>query len=238
MIDAQLFRPALAFNGLAPLHIQHVHRAVADVREDAGALELTETVDDGWIALREQTAPDEADAVLLAVETEGDALVAEQIRAKRLALAANPRHRQACREMDVRLADARDVQLLGDCHEREDVVVVVRRLVRDERLVPLAHAIEHAVVLQDAAGEDWLGVVGDEAGGCDRVRGLDVAVAMIDGDGLDAVEVPHALRASSPKSACATFASSIPSNKSSAVLVACGFPNEETSKVTFPILRR
>ena len=140
--------------------------------------------------------------------------------------------------MDVRLTDARNVQLLGDCHERQGVVVVVRRLVRDEGLVSLAHAVEFAVVLQNAAGEDRLGVVGDEAGGRDCIRGLDVAVAVIDGDDFDTVPVSHALCTPSPKSSCVIFASSILSSKSSAVLVASGLQNEETTKDTFPTLRR
>ena len=160
-----------------------------------------------------------------------------EICPERFALVPNPGHGQPGGKVNVRFMEPGNVQLLGNRHEGEQVVVVIRRLVCDECFVSFAHAVEFAVVLQDAPGEDRLRIVGNQPGGGHRVRGFHVSVTVIDSDDLGSVQVPHALCASFPMLSFVTFASSIPSSRSSAVLFAWGFPNEETTNVTFPILR-
>ena len=49
----------------------------------------------------------------------------------------------------------------------------------------LSDAVIGAVVFQNVAGEDWLGVVGGNAGRGNGVCGFDVAVSMIHGNDFD-----------------------------------------------------
>ena len=74
----------------------------------------------------------------------------------------------------------RQLQLPCDSGKRQDVIVLIRHLVRDEFLVLLADAVPLAVVLKRSDDEEWFLVVGGHTCPEAGVGRLDVSVAVID----------------------------------------------------------
>ena len=95
--------------------------------------------------------------------------------------------------MHVRFPHTGAVQLTGHAHERQDIEVLVHRLVDDELLVPLADAVILAAVFQDVAGKYRFGVVLRYGCRRNRIRRLDVPVAVVNADHGDflLVQIDH-----------------------------------------------
>ena len=89
--------------------------------------------------------------------------------------------------MDVSAGHMRQLQLPGDGGKCQDVIVLIRHLVRDELLVFLADAVPLAVVLKRSDDEVWLFVIGGHTCPEAGVGRLDVSVAVVDSNDHDGV---------------------------------------------------
>ena len=141
MIDTEFFCPITAFHSLFVVDIQNIHRAVSDVCQKIGSLEISQTANNGRVSLREQTASDKTDMVVLAVKTEIHILIAEQIASEIFSLFANPGQRKTGSQMNICFTDTIHIQFSGNCHQSQNVVVLIHSLVCDKFLVTFPDAI-------------------------------------------------------------------------------------------------
>lgn len=68
----------------------------------------------------------------------------------------------------------------SDAHKGEQVVVIVLPLIRQILLVSLTNEVVAAVIVERVLGEGRCGIELGDACGCDRIGGLDVALAVVD----------------------------------------------------------
>ena len=128
-----------------------------------------------------------------AIESERDLFVLEKIAAESFTLLTHPCQRQSGGKVNICFPNASYIQLSGNCHQSQNVVVLVHRLICDEFLVTFPDAVKPAVILQNIAGEDRLCFIGDQSGWCDCTSGLDVAVPVVNANNFDAVPFSHSL---------------------------------------------
>ena len=147
--------------------------------------------------MREQTASDKMELVLLTIEMERYIFIAEQVSSEIFTLFANPGQRQTGSQMNICFTDAIRIQLSGNCHQSQKIIVLIHGFVRNKFLVSLSDAVIGAVVFQNVTGENRFCVIGSNAGRGDGVCCFDVAVAMIYGDNFDAFQFFHLLNSSS-----------------------------------------
>lgn len=134
--------------------------------------------------------------VFLSVEVESHILISEQIGSEVLTLFANPGQRQTSGQMNICFTHAIYIQLSGNCHQSQKIIVLVHCLVRDKFLVSLADAVIGSFIFQNIAGKDWFCVIGSDSGRCDSVCSFDVAIAVIHGDDFDVFQFFHLLSSS------------------------------------------
>ena len=135
--------------------------------------------------------------VLLTIEMERYIFIAEQVSSEIFTLFANPGQRQTGSQMNICFTDAIRIQLSGNCHQSQKIIVLIHGFVRNKFLVSLSDAVIGAVVFQNVTGENRFCVIGSNAGRGDGVCCFDVAVAMIYGDNFDAFQFFHLLNSSS-----------------------------------------
>ena len=193
LVDAEFLCPTAAFHGLFVVDIQNVHGAVSDVCQQIRAPEVPQTVGNGRVPLGEQATSHKTDMVVLAIEAEGHLLILEKIAAEFFTLPADPGQRQSGGKVNLRFPDTGQIQFSGNCHQSQDIVVLVHGFVGNEFLVSLSDAIVHSAVLQNIAGEDRLGFIDGHAGGRDSIGGFDVAVPVVNSDDFDVVPFSHLL---------------------------------------------
>lgn len=80
---------------------------------------------------------------------------------------------------------------LPDAGERQEIVIRVADLVRDELPVPSADEVVFAVVNQQVLRVDRLMVEGQDAGREDAAGGFQVAVAIVNSDDLHVLKLFH-----------------------------------------------
>ena len=131
-------------------------------------------------ALREDVAADNPDAVGSAIEAEFHVFPLDQVFAEAVFLLRYPGQGQSDGQVDVGAGHMRQLQLPGDGGKRQDVIVLIRHLVRDEFLVFLADAVPLAVVLESAEDEERFLVIGGHTCPEAGVGRLDVSVAVVD----------------------------------------------------------
>ena len=160
---------------------------MADVTEHGCALEFCQLVRNSREALREDVAADNPDVVGSAIEAEFHVFPLDQVFAEAIFLLRYPGQGQSDSQVDVGDGQMRQLQLPGDGGKRQDVIVLIRHLVRDEFLVFLADAVPLAVVLKRSDDEVWLFVIGGHTCPEAGVGRLDVSVAMVDPNDYDRV---------------------------------------------------
>ena len=185
--DGQHALVSSVFLGVAFLRIgfpvadgHDVHGAIADVAEHGCALEFRQLIRHSREALREDVTSDNPDAVSSAIEAELHVLPLDQVFAEAVFLLRYPGQGQSDSQMDIGAGQMRQLQLPGDSGKRQDVVVLIRHLVRDEFLVFLADAVPLAVVLKRSDDEEWFLVIGGHTCPEAGVGRLDVSVAVVD----------------------------------------------------------
>lgn len=193
MVDTELFCPTAAFYSLFVVDIQNVHGAVSDVCQKIGSFEISQMADNGRVSLREETASYKTDMVVLAVKSEVHLLVTEQIASEIFTLFANPGQRQTGSQMNISFTDAIYIQLSGDRHKSQNVVVLIHSLVCDKFLMTFPDTVIDAAILQNVTGKDWLGFISCYSSRRHGVGCLDVAVAMIHGNDFDVIQFSHLL---------------------------------------------
>ena len=157
-----------------------VDRSVADIGDHAQTCHLVQLFHHGGIALRIHIAPDDADGVELVLILEVRALPLQHILAEALTLSAYPGDRQSHCKINFSRSDALTVQLTGDTHKREQVVVLVLPLVRKILLMSLTDLVVAPLKEKSVPGEGRCGIELGDTRGCDRIGGLDVPVTVVD----------------------------------------------------------
>ena len=120
--------------------------------------------------LRINIAPDDVDGVEFVLIFEIHALT----------LSAYPCDWQPNGKIDLSRGNALTVQLTDDTHKREQVVVLVLPLVGKILLMSLTDLIVAPLKEKSVLCKGRCGIELDDACGCDRVGGLDVAVTVVD----------------------------------------------------------
>ena len=147
LVGSILLRIAFLRIGFPIADGHNVHGAIADIAEHGRALEFRQLIRHSREALREDVAADNPDAVGSAIEAELHVLPLDQVFAEALFLLRYPGQGQSDSQMDIGAGHMRQLNLSGDGSQRQDIVVLIRHLVRDEFLVFLADAVPLAVVL-------------------------------------------------------------------------------------------
>ena len=168
---------------LAFIDVHYVHGAVADVCQHVRAPELAQPVGDCRKPLIEHEHVHDIDVIVAVLVGEVDMGVLGQVCLELLPLLVSPGQGQAGGDDDLRRGQAPMPKLLADGRQRQDVIVVVHDLVLAELLVAGANGIALVLVGQHVVhGEAHPLVAGRDAGREDEGRGLDVAIAVVDGD--------------------------------------------------------
>ena len=85
------------------------------------------------------------------------------------------------------------VQFTGNAHKREQVIVIVLTFVCEILFVSFTDEIIVLVIAERVPGEDRRGIQSGDACRRDRVRGLDVPVAVVDANDQEVVVSFHAI---------------------------------------------
>ena len=188
LMNTQHLRPAVLVMRQSVIQPHDVHGAVADIRHHDGTHEFLEAVvllihvhhgHHRRIALRENAALDKVQLIADIVKLKLHILIVQHVFAVRIALADGPRRRKADGEIDVRFRDILCPKFSGNRSQREDVEVLVSRLVRVECLVAFTDSVPPAIVVQDITVKVGFGVHRRQTGRKDGVRRLHVAIAGI-----------------------------------------------------------
>lgn len=172
-------------------HVQHIHRAVADVCDQVDALHRGGKLCDGCVALRIDLHPLDGDVIVFLLIGEADLLVLAEIGGKILFLAARPRQGQTGRDDDPCLGQIFPLKLFGDGRKGEDVVVLVAGLVGQELLMAFPDQVVPVVQGEHFMGEQRFGVVGKDAGLETAVGRFHVPVPVVDADDAAVIEPFH-----------------------------------------------
>ena len=93
----------------------------------------------------------------------------------------------------MRLSEIFGFQLLGDCRKGQHIVILILDLVWCKFLVSLADEIIPAAVDQHIRREQWLVVIGGDAGGKAAVGRFHIPVPVVDADDFRVVDRFHFL---------------------------------------------
>lgn len=189
LVRAVFLGKALAGDGLAVIDIHDIHGAVSNVAEHINAFEVTEPVRNSGEALREHIGSGKLHMIILSSEIEIRFLVFQKIGTELVLLLAHPGEGQTDCQMDTGRGKLTDVQLSADGGEGENIIVLVRHLVRKKLLVIFSDEVEPAFIDQKIALEGRLLVVGCHTGLEAGVRHFDVAVAVVNADDYGLVSV-------------------------------------------------
>lgn len=157
-----------------------VDRAVADVSNHAETCHFIQLLHNSSIPLRIHIAPDDADGVELVLILEVHALPLQHILAEVLTLSAYPGDRQSNGKIDLSRGNALTIQLTGNAHKREQVVVLVLPLVRKILLVSFTDLVVAPLKEKSVLGESRCGIELGDTRGRDRVGGLNISVTVVD----------------------------------------------------------
>ena len=152
--DAKLLCPAATFLRLLVDDIHDVHRAVTDIRQHMNPAVLIDIPDYRRVTLREDRTACDPDAVFGAVEFEPDTFLFEHIFSEGLPLGTDPSERQAACDMHIGFRDMLLIELSGDGHQGQKVIIFIDRLVRCEFLMAFADPVPSAFVFQNVSGKD------------------------------------------------------------------------------------
>ena len=183
LVGTVLLRETGCRDGLALIDVHYVHGAVADVRQHVRAPELAQPVGDCREPLIEHEHIHDIDVIIAVLVGEVDVGVFGQVCLELLPLLVSPGQGKAGGDDDLRRGQAPMPELLADGRQRQDVIIVIHDLVLAEFLVAGADGIALVLVGQHVVhGEAHLLVAGRDAGRENEGRGLDVAIAVVDGD--------------------------------------------------------
>ena len=115
----------------------------------------------------------------------------QQVCLKLFLLTADPIERQSRSDVYISLRESCVVQLHGDGSERENVIVLVLHLLRQEFLVTFSNEIVAPLIYQKVLGKEGLRVVADHAGRETVICGFNVSIAVINPNDFGSVEIFH-----------------------------------------------
>ena len=200
LIHAQHLRPAMLIARLSVCQTHDVHGTVTDVRHHHRTHEIPKAIElfvvvhqrnHSGVALRKNAAIHQMNAVGYIVEDEMHVPAAQHIVPVVFPLAACPGGGQAHGKMHVRFSELIHAQFTGNRSQRQDIEILVGRLVRVERLMAFANAIPGTIQLQDVAVKKGPGGHRRQAGRVDRACGLHVAVASVHTDDHVVIILSH-----------------------------------------------
>ena len=191
LISAELFGIHFSCLRSAVYHIQNVHSAVANIRNNIDSVHCGSKVRNGGVPLRIDTDTLNRDMIVHLLIGETDLFVFVEISGKVLFLSACPSQGQACGDNHLCFGQLFTLKLLRNGNKGEDIIVLVTDFVGKELLVSFFDQIIFAVVYEHISRKQRLGIVCEQSGLKAAVRRFHIPISVVDADNVHFIKILH-----------------------------------------------